>query len=194
MSQTVAYVRVSSADQNPERQLDSVRKFQPKKVFEEKLSGKDTNRPELQNMLEYVREGDTVIVHSLDRLARSLPDLRTIIETLNDKGVSVKFITNGLEFTAGKEADAMSVLMLNMLGAFAEFERTLIKERQREGIEKAKERGVYKGRTADMRKRAEIRALIEQGFSVRKVAEKLGCAAATVQKVRNEMKEEQENQ
>lgn len=194
MSQTVAYVRVSSADQNPERQLDSVRKFKPKKVFEEKLSGKDTNRPELQNMLEYVREGDTVIVHSLDRLARSLPDLRTIIETLNDKGVSVKFITNGLEFTAGKEADAMSVLMLNMLGAFAEFERTLIKERQREGIEKAKERGVYKGRTADMRKRAEIRALIEQGFSVRKTAEKLGCAAATVQKVRKEMKEEQENQ
>lgn len=194
MSQTVAYVRVSSADQNPERQLDSVRKFQPKKVFEEKLSGKDTNRPELQKMLEYVREGDLVLVHSLDRLARSLPDLRTIIETLNDKGVSVKFITNGLEFTAGKEADAMSVLMLNMLGAFAEFERTLIKERQREGIEKAKERGVYKGRTADMRKRAEIRALVEQGFSVRKVAEKLGCAAATVQKVRNEMKEEQENQ
>lgn len=116
------------------------------KIFMDKLSGKNVERPELQKMLSFVREGDTLIVHSLDRLARNLSDLLTMVQDLTGRGVSVRFLNERLDFDAGKEASPVAKLMLSMVGAFAEFERSMIKRRQAEGIALAKERGVYKGR------------------------------------------------
>jgi len=131
----------SALDQNTERQLDGIKLH---KTFTDKASGRDTKRPQLAAALEYVREGDTLIVHSLDRLARNVEDLRRIVRELNERGVSVEFVKNHLTFSGG--ADPTARLMLTMLGAFAEFERELIRERQREGIAIAKAKGVYKGR------------------------------------------------
>lgn len=137
----VGYIRVSSFEQNPERQLDGIRLD---KQFIDKASGKDTERPQLQALLEYVREDDTVIVHSMDRLARNLDDLRRLVNLLTAKKIKVEFIKEGLVFT--NEDSPMSKLLLSVMGAVAEFERALIKERQIEGIELAKKRGAYKGR------------------------------------------------
>jgi len=139
--QRIGYVRVSTFDQNTERQLEGIKLD---KVFTDKASGRDTKRPQLAAALEYVREGDTLIIHSLDRLARNVEDLRRIVRELNERGVSVEFVKNRLTFSGG--ADPTARLMLTMLGAFAEFERELIRERQREGIAIAKAKGVYKGR------------------------------------------------
>lgn len=140
-SQLVGYVRVSTAEQNTERQLDGVG---CDRIFTDKASGKDTSRPELERALAYVRDGDTLVVHSMDRLARNLDDLRRLVRNLNAKGVQVRFIKESLTF-AGEDSP-VAMLMLSMMGAFAEFERSLIRERQREGIALAKARGVYKGR------------------------------------------------
>lgn len=139
--QRVGYVRVSSLDQNPERQLEHV---QVDRVFTDKASGKDTQRPELERLLGFVREGDTVVVHSMDRLARNLDDLRRTVQTLSQRGVRVEFTKESLTFTG--EDSPMANLMLSVMGAFAEFERALIRERQREGIALAKKRGAYRGR------------------------------------------------
>lgn len=138
---TVGYIRVSSLDQNTARQLD---KIELDKIFTDKASGKDTNRPQLQAALEYLREGDKLVVHSLDRLARNLDDLRKTVFSLTSKGVVVEFVKEQLTFTG--DDSAMSSLLLSVMGAFAEFERSLIKERQREGIALAKKAGVYRGR------------------------------------------------
>jgi len=137
----VGYVRVSTVDQNTERQLDGV---DLDKVFTDKASGKDTARPQLQAALDYLREGDLLLVHSMDRLARSVDDLRRIVLDLTKKGVHVQFIKESLTFTG--EDSPMSNLLLSLLGAVAEFERSMISERQREGIALAKKAGVYKGR------------------------------------------------
>ena len=156
----VGYCRVSSLDQNIERQLDGI---QLDKVFTDKASGKDTNRPQLQAALEYLRDGDLFMVHSMDRLARSLDDLRQIVRGLTEKGVQVQFVKEGLTFTG--EDKPMSNLLLSMLGAVAEFERSMIRERQREGIELAKKRGVYKGRKPSLTAAqiAEIRKRVRAG-------------------------------
>jgi DNA invertase Pin-like site-specific DNA recombinase len=138
---TVGYIRVSSLDQNTERQLDGIALD---KVFTDKASGKDTHRPQLQAAMEYLREGDHLVIHSLDRLARNLVDLKTIVTELTKRGVVVEFKKESLIFTS--EDNAMSNLLLSVMGAFAEFERSLIRERQREGIALAKKAGVYKGR------------------------------------------------
>jgi DNA invertase Pin-like site-specific DNA recombinase len=140
MSHRVGYRRVSSVSQSTERQLDGVR---VDKVYEDKLSGKDANRPRLKAALDYCREGDTLVVHSLDRLARNTEDLLRIVRELNAKGVTVEFVKNNLTFKGGD--DPTSVLLLTILGAVATMERALIRERQREGIDLAKARGVYKG-------------------------------------------------
>jgi DNA invertase Pin-like site-specific DNA recombinase len=137
----VGYIRVSSLDQNEQRQLDGV---QLDKKFTDKASGKDTKRPQLQAALDYLRDGDVLVVHSMDRLARNLDDLRRIVTELTGRGVVVEFVKEQLTFTS--EDNAMSKLLLSVMGAFAEFERALIKERQREGIALAKLKGVYKGR------------------------------------------------
>ena len=137
----VGYVRVSSVDQNTVRQLDGIA---VERVFTDKVSGKDTARPQLEEMLAFVRDGDTVIVHSMDRLARNLDDLRRLVRTLTGKGVRVEFVKENLAFTG--EDSPMATLLLSVMGAFAEFERALILERQKEGIAAAKQRGVYTGR------------------------------------------------
>ena len=139
--QRIGYVRVSSFDQNPERQLEHI---EVGKVFTDKASGKDTHRPELERLLDFVREGDTVVVHSMDRLARNLDDLRRLVQKLTKCGVRIEFVKESLVFTG--EDSPMANLMLSVMGAFAEFERALIRERQREGIALAKQRGVYRGR------------------------------------------------
>lgn len=139
--QRIGYIRVSSVDQNTARQLVDV---QLDRVFEDKVSGKDTHRPQLQAALTFCREGDVLIVHSMDRLARNLDDLRKIVLDLTTRGVHVQFIKESLTFTG--EDSPMANLLLSVMGAFAQFERDLIRERQREGVQIAKAAGAYKGR------------------------------------------------
>lgn len=139
--QRIGYIRVSTLDQNPERQLEDI---SVDRTFVDKASGKDVHRPELEALIDFIRSGDTLVVHSMDRLARNLDDLRRIVQTLTDKGVHIEFIKEGLTFTG--EDSPMANLMLSVMGAFAEFERALIRERQREGIALAKQRGAYRGR------------------------------------------------
>jgi DNA invertase Pin-like site-specific DNA recombinase len=140
--QRIGYKRVSTVDQNTTRQLEGVAVDE---VFEDKASGKSTaQRPALEAMLKHVRKGDVVLCHSMDRMARNLDDLRRIVLGLTSRGVRVEFAKEGLNFTG--EDSALSKLLLSVMGAFAEFERSLILERQREGIAIAKTMGKYKGR------------------------------------------------
>ena len=144
LGQLVGYIRVSTLDQNTSRQEEQLQGFQLHETFIEKASGKDTERPQLQAALKHCRKEDTLIVHSMDRLARNLDDLRAIVKGLTDRGVAVQFVKESMTFTG--EDSPMSKLMLSVMGAFAEFERSLIKERQREGIAIAKTKGAYAGR------------------------------------------------
>lgn len=185
--QTVGYIRVSSADQNADRQLDGIT-FD--RVFIDTASGKTKDRPQLQELLSYVRHGDTVIVHSLDRLARSLDDLISIINQLNQKGVIFKSIKDNLTFD-GIKNNPMDKFFLHILGAVAELERALIRERQREGIAKAKQRGVYTGRKPSLT--ADKIAIIEErlaekekdlqsykSISYQSIADEIGVSLATL--------------
>lgn len=181
MSKVIGYLRVSSVDQNTERQLDGQHLDI---VFEEKVSGASRDRPQLEEMLRNLRDGDLVMVHDISRLARNLGDLKNIIDEIIEKNASVRFLKENLEFTGGDSP--MQKLMLNLLGSFYEFEREMIKERQREGIAKAKERGVYKGREASVDVEA-IRKELRAGASIRKTADKLKVAASTVQRVKKAM-------
>jgi len=176
--QTLGYKRVSTIVQNTERQLDGVTVDE---MFEDKLSGKDTNRPELQRMLTHARKGDTVLVHSLDRLGRNIDDLREIVKALVAKGVTVKFMSEGLTFSADSN-NIFSELMLNMLASFAQFERALSKERQKEGVQIAKAKGVYKGRKQEMtpERIAEIKARIEAGEAKAVIAKDMGISRDTL--------------
>lgn len=141
VGQRIGYVRVSTLDQNEKRQLEGQ---VLDRVFTDKASGRDTARPQLTELLRFARDGDTVVVHSMDRLARNLDDLRALVQGLTRRGVRVEFIKEQLVFTG--EDSPMANLMLSVMGAFAEFERSLIRERQREGIALAQQRGAYKGR------------------------------------------------
>ena len=170
----VGYIRVSSLDQNTERQLEGV---DLDNVFTDKASGKDTARPQLQAALEYLREGDLLLVHSMDRLARNLDDLRRIVLDLTRRGVHVQFIKENLTFTG--EDSPMSNLLLSLLGAVAEFERSMIRERQREGIALAKKAGIYKGRKPSIDVAA-VQALKAQGLGASEIAAKLGIGRASV--------------
>ena len=169
----IGYRRVSSEGQNLDRQ-DLV----CDKLFEEKVSGAKKDRTALAEMVEFAREGDEVIVWSIDRLARDLRDLQDIIQRLNDKGVSVAFLKEKLVFS-GDAHDAFARLQLQMMGAFAEFERNIIRQRQAEGIARAKVRGVYKGRkkTIDDNR---IRKMKAEGHSVTEIAELVGVSRMTV--------------
>src|ERR1039458_2209798 len=139
--QRIGYVRVSTVEQNAGRQLDGMTLD---RTFTDRASGRDANRPELQELFKFARDGDTVIVHSMDRLARNLDDLRRIVQELNGRGVRIEFVKEQLSFSG--EDSPMATLLLSVMGAFAEIGRALIRERQREGVALAKEKGVYKGR------------------------------------------------
>ena len=176
----IGYRRVSSEGQNLNRQelgeLD--------KVFEEKLSGSSAkDRPALQAMLDYSREGDTVVVYSIDRLARDLRDLQDIISTLNVKGVAISFLSENLTFSADAD-DAFAKLQLQMMGAFAEFERNIIRKRQAEGIAKAKALGKFKGgkRRID---RDRVRQLSDEGLSTYKIADQMNISRMSVHRILN---------
>ena len=175
--QRIGYVRVSSFDQNPERQLEQV---QVDKVFTDKASGKDTQRPELDALLTFVREGDTVVVHSMDRLARNLDDLRRLVQKLTKRGVRIEFVKECLTFTG--EDSPMANLMLSVMGAFAEFERALIRERQREGIALAKQRGAYRGRKKALspERISELRQRTDAGEQKAKLAREFGISRETL--------------
>jgi DNA invertase Pin-like site-specific DNA recombinase len=174
----VGYKRVSTVDQTTVRQLDGVTLD---KVFEDKLSGKDTQRPALQSAMDYLREGDVLVVHSLDRLARNLSDLLKLVEELNGRGVIVEFVKEGLTFGVG-DTTPMAKLQLQMLGAFAEFERSLIRERQREGIAIAKAAGVYKGRARkfDAATIEVIRGRVNARENVSEIARQFGVSRPTI--------------
>ncbi len=175
--QRIGYIRVSSFDQNPERQLEHVL---VDKVFTDTASGKDTQRPELERLLAFVREGDTVAVHSMDRLARNLDDLRRVVQGLTRRGIRIEFVKEGLVFTG--EDSPMANLMLSVMGAFAEFERSLIRERQREGIALAKQRGVYRGRKKALSPEqvAELRKRVAAGEQKAKLARDVGISRETL--------------
>ena len=177
--QQIGYIRVSSVDQNTARQLEGI---QLDEIFTDKCSGKDTKRPELEACLKYLRKGDSLHVHSIDRLARNLQDLLNILDSLTSKGISVVFHKEGLTFT-GKE-DPFQKLQLQIIGAVAQFERSLIRERQREGIAIAKKQGKYKGRkpviTPELINQA--RAMAATGQKKQVIADKLGICRATLYK------------
>ncbi|MCY0856448.1 recombinase family protein [Cupriavidus sp. D39] len=174
----VAYVRVSTVDQNTDRQLEGVA---VDKTFTDKASGKDIQRPQLQAALDYVREGDTLVVHSMDRLARNTEDLLRMVRELTAKHVSVEFVKERLTFS-GQSDDPMATLMMTMLGGFAQFERSLIRERQREGIAIAREKGVYKGRKAalNLEQVATLKQRAAAGDKKAAIARDLGISRETL--------------
>ena len=177
--QVVGYVRVSSQGQNTDRQLAEIKLD---KKFEDIGTGSLKDREGLNACIEYVREGDTLIVHSIDRLARNLRDLQEIISELVKKGVKVQFVKENLLFTG--QNDSMSTLMLHMMGAFSEFERSMIKSRQKEGFDRARKAGKHCGRplvvTEDIK--AKARNLKEQGHSLRKISMLLKISRPSVYK------------
>ena len=175
--QQIGYIRVSSVDQHPERQLDGIVLDQS---FIDKASGKDVDRPQLEALMTFVRSGDTVVVHSMDRLARNLDDLRRVVQGLTRRGVRIQFFKEHLTFTG--DDSPMAHLMLSVMGAFAEFERALIRERQREGIALAKQRGVYRGRKKSLNgaQIAELKRRIGAGEQKAHVARYFGISRETL--------------
>jgi DNA invertase Pin-like site-specific DNA recombinase len=175
----IGYIRVSSKDQNPDRQLEGVLLD---KKFIDYASAKNDQRTQLQFMLEYVREGDHVFVHSIDRMARNMSDLRRIVDILMLKRVSLCFLKENIKID-GTECP-MSVLLLHVIGSIAQFERSLIRERQAEGIALAKERGAYKGRSPALNEKQtrEIQELIKMGLPKSRIALKFKVTRATIYK------------
>lgn len=173
----VGYIRVSTPDQNPDRQLEGV---QLDKSFIDYASAKSTNRPQLKAMLDFVREDDIVIVHSMDRLARNLKDLKSIVDTLVRKKIQIQFLKENLIFS--QENSAMANLMLHLMGSFAEFEYAFIRERQREGIEIAKRKGKFRGTTKKLN--AEKIEILKKDLLTRKsksqIAHELGVSRFTL--------------
>ena len=189
MGPQFGYVRVSTVEQNTDRQLDGLNLD---KVFTEKISGKSIKRPVLQECLNHLREGDTLHIHSMDRLARNLKDLQAIVENLTTRGILVKFHKENLEFTG--ESNAVSKLMLQIMGAVAEFERSLIKERQLEGIQKAKEKGKHLGRKPVLStdQIEELKAMVDSGMEKKAVAQEFGISRQTLYRVLAKLQQRQE--
>ena len=180
--QNIGYIRVSTQDQNTARQLDGVALDH---AFEDKASAKDVVRPQLVACLKYVRKGDTLHVHSIDRLARNLVDLQNLVDDLVKRGVSVRFHKEGLLFS-GEALDngqaGIQRLMFQIIGAVAEFERALLRERQREGIAVARAAGKYTGRkrTLSPVREEEVRARAAQGEHKSDLAREFGVSRQTI--------------
>jgi DNA invertase Pin-like site-specific DNA recombinase len=175
--QRIGYVRVSTFEQNAQRQLNEIL---VDRLFTDQASGKDTQQPQLATMLAFAREGDTVVVHSMDRLARNLDDLRRLVQQLTHRGIRIEFVKEGLTFTG--EDSPMAQLMLSVMGAFAEFERSLLRERQREGIALALQRGVYRGRKRSLSadQVTDLKRRIAAGERKAQVARELGVSRETI--------------
>ena len=170
----IGYRRVSTVEQKFDRQDLGA---DIERVFEEQESGGTAERKALQEMIVFARSGDEVVVYSIDRLARNLRDLQQIIEELNEKDVTVTFLSERLSFNADS-SDAFAKLQLQMLGAFSEYERNIIRKRQAEGIEKAKANGVYaKARKINP---AKIRQLRSEGVGATEICRRLSCSRTTV--------------
>ena len=183
----VGYARVSSIDQNLDRQTTQLNAHGVQRLITDKMSGKDLHRPGLDTLKEEVKPGDTVIVVSMDRLSRSLQDLLGAVNFFSDKGVKIKFLKENIEITPGN-ASPISKLLLGIMGAVAEFERNLIRERQREGIELAKKRGVYTGRTpVSLEKVAEVEQKVSEGIPIIKACKQAGIGRTTFYKKRLEL-------
>jgi len=185
MGEVIGYARVSSTDQKLEVQLDQLQKLGVDRVYQEKASGADSERAELAAMLDYVRQGDTVVACRLDRIARSTQHLLSIVDRLTAKGVALKVLNIDLD-----TATPTGKLMLTMLGAIATFEREMMLERQADGIAKAKEAGKYLGRKPTAKaKSAEVLDLLAQGMTKEAVAERVGVGIASVYRIAKEAKE-----
>jgi DNA invertase Pin-like site-specific DNA recombinase len=175
--QILGYKRVSTEDQNTARQLEGV---ELDEVFADAASGKDTNRPQLDALLKHARKGDVLICHSMDRLARNLDDLRRLVNSLTKRGVQIRFVKEGLVFSG--DDSPLSTLLLNVMGSFAEFERSLIRERQREGIAIAKRNGVYRGRKRSLSTEqvGELVQRVNKGERKASVARHFGVSRETI--------------
>jgi DNA invertase Pin-like site-specific DNA recombinase len=173
----VGYVRVSTLEQHTDRQLDGI---ELDRRFTDRASAKDATRPRLVALKRFVREGDVVVVHSMDRLARNLDDLRQTVKELTARGVRIEFVKEGLKFTG--EDLPMTHLMLSAMGAFAEFERALLRERQREGITLAKQRGAYRGRkpSLDAQGIAKLKRRVAKGERKSEIALDMGICRETL--------------
>lgn len=180
--QKIGYARVSSKDQNLDRQLAALKKEKVFRIFTDTVSGSSTQRPGLDGALNYVRAGDQLIVVSMDRLARSLIDLHRLVDELTERGVSVKFLKEGQTYSLN--STPIAKLMLGLLGSVAEFERSIIRERQAEGIAKAKARGVYKGRAKVLNEEQimQAREWVGAGIPKAEVARRFGIGRTTLYK------------
>ena len=178
------YLRVSTILQNTERQLLDV---PCDRTYEDKASGKDTNREQFQLMMSNLRSGDIVNVHSLDRVGRNTKDILSLVETIKEIGATIKFHKENLTFD-GSKSDLYSDLMLTILSGFAQFERNIILERQREGIAIAKQNGKYKGGKQKFKSsdKEDIKKLIEEGVSISQISRTMKCSRPTIYKVINE--------
>lgn len=182
--QTVAYARVSSEDQRLDRQRAAITEAvgEPARWFEDRCSGGSANCPALTALLGHVREGDEIVVLSMDRLARSVPDLFNLVDGLTGRGVAVRFLKEAQRFEPGANS-SMSRLLLGILGAVAEFERPLIRERQAEGIAQAKARGVYRGRARSLSpdQVTEARERVASGVPLSRVAREAGVSRSVIE-------------
>src|SRR5699024_4880134 len=178
--QKVGYARVSSKDQNLERQTAALKKEKCFRIFEDTVSGSSTNRPGLDGALNYVRPGDQLVVTSMDRLARSLIDLHRLVDELTAGDVSVKFLKEGQTYSLN--STPIAKLMLGLLGSVAEFERSIIRERQAEGVARAKDRGVYQGRAKVLSDEQVVPAheWVDAGVPKAEVARRLGIGRTTL--------------
>ena len=176
---TIAYRRCSSVDQKLDRQ-----DIQADKTFEEKLSGKDRNRPALAAMLDYIREGDLIKVWDISRLARDLMDLQNIITEINDKGATIQFITENLTFAPDVD-NPIATMQLQMMGAFAQFERVVKRQRQLEGIAIAKDKGKYSGGIKRIN-RERVHQLRSEGLSTYKIASMMEISRMSVHRILKE--------
>ncbi|TDB47751.1 recombinase family protein [Photorhabdus khanii] len=185
-----AYIRVSSVDQHVERQKEalSASGFEIDKIYLEQASAKNINRPQLKEMLKQVRTGDTIIVHSIDRLCRNMMDMCALTLRLRQQGITLIFLKERLTFSAG-EGTPMQELQLHMMSAFSQFERALIRERQAEGISAKKLRGERTGRPpADINKLPQIDALRAKGIKLKLACDNVGLGVSTYYKLRHLLK------
>lgn len=181
----IGYARVSTTGQDLESQVDKLKAQGCDKIYQEKVTGTSTaKRVELNNMMEHLRAGDMVVITKIDRLARSIIDLNNIVSELNDKGISIQFIDDNLNFQAGNSS-AMNTLIFNMLGSFAQFERDIIVQRTSEGRERARKQGKHLGRPSQPKNKIELAIELYEGresneYTVKDIVELTGVPKTTI--------------